>query len=882
MKPIEVEFQAFGPYSGKEKVNFEKLSSKGLFLICGNTGSGKTTILDAMTFALYGKSSTGARDDFASMRCTNAEFDTATFVKFCFESNGVRYVFERRLNRKKKNLSASYNAAVINEEGIYKPLFENAKEKALNEAAARIIGLEYEQFRQVVVLPQGQFEKFLTAASDEKEKILTSIFGEEKWRYIIDNFYEEASLRKDELKLKKQKIENSLCEENCAVLFDLTCKINGKIRNRDRLEKEYVDNDYEEQGKILQEQLAVCNRFDDLDKTDKKLMELNSLSGIYEEAQIQVNNINRALKVLPGIDEKDTARSNFDKRIKEYEQIKCQTADINQRYIECEEKLVKHLEMQEENKEKNKLRIELEAKRNVYEKIEEVRSDYKKAVFEEKICTNNKNSIQKSFEQLLAEVKEAKSTFDKSNSEHIRLMNEYLAGITGEIASTLVAGQPCPVCGSVDHPHKAIVSDNAVSKEMVDDAKSAADEAYRQLQVVTGRQEEEKKQFDLISAELIKKHDLTVTLSVKLEEMTSALESGIDSLEMLNEKINSLSLEVEEYNRIQSELINKKESLHTEYAQSLTRETTAKSEREEAESLFEDANKTLQTALITNDFSSEDEVRGLLVDKEKVVQMQQEINEYNANLKAVKENQSELRQELSDIDRPDKEEIHNKLETIQNAHALYAQNVGVLSNEIDRLSKKLKMLEEEGSGLEERIRQAEEDFAFAKKLRGDSGTGLQRYVLGVMFSSVIASANKMLELVHDGRYRLYRSDDKNVGNKRGLELKVFDKNSEEHEGRFVNTLSGGEKFLVSLALSIGMSNIASKGGIKIEALFIDEGFGSLDEDSISDAMDILNTIQKANGTVGIISHVGLLQDRIGTKLKIVENKSGSHIVETIG
>ena len=185
--------------------------------------------------------------------------------------------------------------------------------------------------------------------------------------------------------------------------------------------------------------------------------------------------------------------------------------------------------------------------------------------------------------------------------------------------------------------------------------------------------------------------------------------------------------------------------------------------------------------------------------------------------------------------------------------------------------------------MEERIREAEEDLLFAKKLRGDSGTGLQRYVLGIMFSSVIAAANRMLEMVHDGRYRLFRTDDKAQGsNKRGLELKVFDRNSDEHEGRFVSTLSGGEKFLVSMALSIGMSTIAQKSGIRIEALFIDEGFGSLDDESINDAMNVLAGIRKANGMVGIISHVQLLQDQIPNKLIIREDEEGSHIVRVLG
>ena len=215
MRPIKIEFQAFGPYVGYEKVDFEAISSKGLFLICGKTGIGKTMILDAMTFALFGKSSGHGRDDFESMRCTNADFDTNTFVKFEFENHGKHYRFERKLERKRKNLSASYNVTCKGEDGIWRPLMENAKEKAVSEKAVEIIGLEYEQFRQVIVLPQGQFERLLTSNSDEKEKILTNIFGEDKWQIIADRFYDKATRRKNDLKNIQDKIRNSLAEEGC-------------------------------------------------------------------------------------------------------------------------------------------------------------------------------------------------------------------------------------------------------------------------------------------------------------------------------------------------------------------------------------------------------------------------------------------------------------------------------------------------------------------------------------------------------------------------------------------------------------------------------------------------------------------------------------------
>ncbi|MCF0230040.1 MAG: SMC family ATPase, partial [Parasporobacterium sp.] len=174
-------------------------------------------------------------------------------------------------------------------------------------------------------------------------------------------------------------------------------------------------------------------------------------------------------------------------------------------------------------------------------------------------------------------------------------------------------------------------------------------------------------------------------------------------------------------------------------------------------------------------------------------------------------------------------------------------------------------------------KQAADDVAFAKTLRGDASVGIQRYVLAVMFQSVLDEANRMLQNVHEGRYRLVRVDDKGKGNKRGLELKVYDALSAVDEPRNVSLLSGGEKFLVSLALAIGMSAVAQHGGTKIDAMFIDEGFGTLDENSIEDAMSVLGSIRDDNGIVGIISHVQLLRDAIGNKLEVVKTGQGSHI-----
>lgn len=243
------------------------------------------------------------------------------------------------------------------------------------------------------------------------------------------------------------------------------------------------------------------------------------------------------------------------------------------------------------------------------------------------------------------------------------------------------------------------------------------------------------------------------------------------------------------------------------------------------------------------------------------------------NKTALEEKQAELQGRME----PDADLFESRQAEIRAESTVFDRRDGELKTEIQRLEKKLSHLAQKDQHYQEHFRQAESDYAFARKLRGDTGIGIQRYVLAVMFNQVIGEANRMLANVHGGRYQLFRSDDKGTGNKRGLELKVHDNRCPEKEGRSVGMLSGGEKFLVSLALSIGMSTVAQKSGVQIETLLIDEGFGTLDDQSIHDAMNVLDSVRKSSGTIGIISHVQLLEANIPTHLEVIKMETGSTI-----
>lgn len=883
MKPCTVEFQAFGPYAGHELVDFEKLAARGLFLICGKTGTGKTMILDAITFALYGKSSGHGRDDFEAMRCTNAAFDVTTYVRFTFENNGIYYRFERRLERKRKNLSASYMVWQKDENGTWTALFENAKEKMLNEKAEEIIGLSYEQFRQVIVLPQGQFEKFLTSDSADKEKILTSIFGEEKWQAVAQLMFEEATERRQQLKSLQEQISNSLQEEACETLAELEAVIAQKKERLVTMEAAYQQGACEKQIRALRDRLALVSRFQDLRRGKARVRAYEEKQHDRAEQEKRIQDARRAEKVkelLLELHRAEAAQAERKKAVRAADQAAGQAKQ------QAEQILLQVTAQQQKNneiEEKKAQKIQLTAKITDYESIAALEQNFQKQRKAAESALQEAEQEKQVYESYAPKLVMLHEAYETDMEEHRKLLAAYLAGITGELAASLVEGQPCPVCGSREHPQKAVRTEADTSKEHVEEKRAEADAVYQKLQQTMQKQEQAKKKYEekqRLAQELQLAKETAYT---RLAEMQNNLIPEIGSLAELQKKLQQLTDEIgKDTEKLQS-LTKMLEQANNTVAETAAKAELARQEEELTQKKQEAAMQAVAKGLSEHGFADIKEAEQLLMGEKELEGMRRQIADYDAGKKAAEEQVMRLQEELGRQQEPDEEACKTELARLEKLQETYAKETAVLSETIRRLSQKAEKLALAGEGLEEKLLEAEQDLAFAKKLRGDAGTGLQRYVLGILFSSVIAAANRMLSMVHGGRYRLFRSDEKAQGsNKRGLELKVYDKNSEEHEGRFVSTLSGGEKFLASLALSIGMSTIAQKSGIRIEALFIDEGFGSLDEDSITDAMQILGSIQQANGLVGIISHVQLLQERIPTKLRVEETEKGSHIIQTIG
>ena len=883
MKPLFLEIQAFGPYVEKQTVDFEKLGQKGIFLIKGNTGSGKTTIFDAMTFALYGggtgdndKTKNG-RNDLEEWRCTQADSSTDTVVSFTFSVRDHKYKFTRSLTQKRVNLSAKYEAGEIDEDGNVIPFFNNPKKDDLTRKSEELIGLTKEQFRQVVLLPQGQFERFLTASSSEKEDILQKIFGSEQWSKYAQAFYDEAFSRKDNLDKEKAEIEHSLSEEKLETIADLKQKIDDLNNELKSLEEKHSEFAGDKKQKRLNEDIMLSEQFaplhsleDTLQKFAEKKDEIDKKRQSYVEAE-------KAERLRTPINDYEQADKEVKIRKTALDKLNKKLPDAQQKKKDAEKAKQEH-EKNSPVEELNKQLGLYENKKDAYDSIEPLRE----------VLTNCENTLKTAKEEL--ETAEENLSVATENAKALKIKRDsveftakdyrdrYYAGIYGEIAGELTEGEKCPVCGSTVHPEPATKLPDSVSKVELDKKEKTLDGANKKWNDAESDRikaekvrNEKKKAFDKIQIEYAKA-DSDVSNAAK------NLIEGIVDAEALTKAVNVAKEQLTLYETRSKELQSIFSDAEKNLAELEASINGASEEYKQALVKFEEAKEKMNRALSTSGFEHFESVKLMLLPEDDRNDLHETIVKYETSLSNAEKELKKKQEELSEKSEPDKTKFEDRQNEISEELGEFNKKTAEIKTNVKRLSTKLVKLTKDKAHFDENIHQAESDLAFAKKLRGDTGIGLQRYVLAIMFNQVIGEANRMLSKVHGGRYHLFRSDDKGAGNKRGLELKVHDNRSPEKEGRSVAMLSGGEKFLVSLALSIGMSTIAQKSGVQIEALFIDEGFGTLDDSSINDAMDVLDSVRKGSGTIGIISHVQLLEANIPTHLEVIKSERGSTIL----
>ncbi len=1018
MTPVELVVEAFGSFPQRQTIDFSSLG--GLLLIHGETGAGKTTILDAITFALYGKSSGGSRGTLGDMRSHLAAPAKSTLVQFTFDDGGSRYRFARSVSvNRRGGLSRTSVEVSRLDDGEFVPILDKFTDKEAERCATEIIGLTFDQFRQVVILPQGKFEDFLLAPSQDKEGILITLFGADRWQAIADHICAKAQDMRSDITALDAAALAILSRYDASGLGELAALRDSAAAELDRLalDRALAATDFDAASVRLKLAEQLDQRFAALDQCRAELERLSTrqpeIDRLRERLRRAVNARNigeqhraleragdqrdsRARTLNNAKAESDAAAAAHDAALEQYNRTSGATTEIDALRRKRERLAALLPVYTDQTAARSELSLALDSMNQAREAFADSEREIQRleqaanalALERERIiseCTerlpvltakqaelsaavsalDRLSAIEKLTSALDDEIDRltsSQSDREQELSEMLELLtlkqDEFFRHAAASLAENLIDGQPCPVCGSLDHPgvpHGARKPkpDSLQSSPETDgipelsakieetrtalrdiDAALASRHTQREHQSAQASELENSALRDIppelrsdsgaVSAALeqaaaelesARRGDrLLAELGDRLKDASSRLSNARAALQAKAEALNeasarhakaeallkvltarledgvpdsaTLTAYIEEFDRMASALERERaeyagrlESARTRQSEAVARLSIAGAEHDGAHAEYAAARAAFDDALGRLGFRDERDYLDCLPETYNIENMERELDDFKLAFELASGRFRELEPEVRDKTRADLKALESALAACRQRLSQADNLLAVTRDRLARLTEDLSLTEHSLSALEERRMECGKLRAFGETLRGDRGISLRRYVLGVMLDSVASEANLLLKYVHGGRFRLHTRQDSSVRNRKsGLELEVEDAFSGTR--RPVAGLSGGEKFLVSLSLAMGLSAVvqSESTATRIDALFIDEGFGSLDPDSIDDALEILERMNSSVSLIAIISHVETLRERVRQRIEVVKYPSGSKLV----
>ena len=929
MKPLKLTMSAFGSYAGKNVIDFTG-QQQGIFLITGDTGAGKTTIFDAITYALYNQTSGGERNG-NMMRSQYAQPEAETYVELEFLYRGQTYrvcrnpdykITKTLKNGKIREQKVPHSVELTLPDGTVFPEKKNATDAKIIE----ILGLTADQFSQIVMIAQGDFLKLLYTKSDERKMIFSKLFRTDIYWKIQENLRRKSMEMDERIQENDRAFEQEksriipLPESEELPLDELVERLRERLK--DALKEQNLRRaNVEELNKKITKYEEINKLFRSLEKIRQTGKELEARQVESKERRQQIENALKADKVLVAEQQNLRQQQAVEQSVQAIAKME-ETLTNNQEMFETLKTQLQEVEAEQKREAADiqKKMLALEQSFPSYEALQNARSEEQQAkkVWEDLEKTSEESfhkkeagiaalkEQQKQQEQVVEQTKknwEQTSLSASESAKHYEHMYEaFLKEQAGILAENLSAGCPCPVCGSTVHPDPAKLSDHAVTELEVEQAKKtrAAAEEKRDLAYAAFEAEKTEKQK---LAQAVEKEEADFVLAQTIaKQQRKEAEQNYVSLQKIAEQIReklvypSLAEAKKQYAAMQKALeaaeqeIERKRQKVSELAEAMNTLKGQKLAEEEnqktAKKLAAKTEKEYAKLLEKSGFVSEETYHLAILPERSRSKLEREEKEYESQCLRQQSEQKLLEKQVSGKTYTDTSELNEQLKaekqalketekTYMELHTAYENDRSVLQNCAVYLEKG-KKLESEDQVIKSLSKTAN------GRLSGSAKIDFETYIQRQYFKQIIHEANKRLLTMSNHQFILKLKEEANTGRKtnEGLDLSVYSLVTDSE--RDVKTLSGGESFLAALAMALGLSDIVerSAGAIHPDMMFIDEGFGSLDAQSRQQAIEVLGELAGDSRMVGIISHVTELKEQIDRKLVVSRTDKGSRAVWT--
>ena len=911
MRPLKLTISAFGPYAGTVELDFEKLGQSGLYLITGDTGAGKTTIFDAICFALFGEAS-GHNREPGMLRSKYADPRTPTEVSLTFSYNSKAYTVKRNPEyMRPKGRGEGMTKQAADAQLTYPDGKIVTKLKEVNTAIRDIIGLDRDQFSQVSMIAQGDFLKLLLAGTKERQEIFRSIFNTNLYVVLQKKLSEHANAVKyqwDDTRLSiRQYIDGIVCDGDSplAQAGDLpvaeVLELLDALLTEDTTAQSILDQQLSEAEQALEavntllaqeEQRAkTASALTDAETAEKETAALRTQKKATLEAEQakkpEQDTLQRKITelnlLLPSYDELDSLIAAQGSTQDAISKATAHIAEATQAHgsLLAELELLKQERTALENAgaEKEKLLRQKQEQEDRKQQLTALIDAKEDLCVQQALLTQ----MQESYLTEEANATALQARFDEINRA---FLNEQ-AGI---IAGTLAAGMPCPVCGSMEHPAPAVLTENAPTEVDVKKAKAAADGARREAEKASRKAGEQKGKVTTAES-AIRKQIHALLGNIAAEEANT---QAHDAVSALRESIADVQLQIQKAEldksrkaELDKQIPQKEDSIAGKEAALRTLKEKLAGLRSSSKEMEKQANM-LRSKLTFQSRSAAQAEKAALESLLKAMQdalkkAEDDYTDCEKQLTALSARIQQLRSQLEELPKTDRSALESKKAevTAQKAAATTQQKIihaRLYANTCSR--KNIAAKSKELAALEEKMVWMRSLAATANgQVAGKEKVMLETYIQTTYFDRIVARANVRLMKMTGGQYDLKRRTvAENAKSQSGLELDVIDHyNGTE---RSVKTLSGGESFKASLALALGLSDeVQMSTGIRLDTLFVDEGFGSLDPESLDQAYHTLAALTDGNRLVGIISHVTDLKEKIDKQIVVTKARSGGSKAE---